>query len=78
MEGNRRPIYLIIAISALALLSISAQAADTGKSGPPYVEVPKDHIAMHRGHAVAMTDFSSGGFDGWLRSGDGGVLGEIR
>jgi uncharacterized protein YegJ (DUF2314 family) len=54
MEGNRRPIYLIIAISALALLSISAQAADTGQElenssiEPPYVEVPKDHIAMHR------------------------------
>ena len=54
MEDNRRPLYLIIAISALALLSISAQAADTGKElenssiEPPYVEVPKDHIAMHR------------------------------
>jgi uncharacterized protein YegJ (DUF2314 family) len=54
MEDNRRPIYLIIAISALALLSISAQAADTGQElenssiEPPYVEVPKDHIAMHR------------------------------
>ena len=55
MEGNRRrAIYLIIAISALALASISAQAADTGQEvenssiEPPYVEVPKDHIAMHR------------------------------
>src|SRR6266481_8418995 len=54
MEDNRRPIYLIIAISALALLSISAQAAGTGQElenssiEPPYVEVPKDHIAMHR------------------------------
>jgi hypothetical protein len=54
MEGNRRPIYLIIAISALALLGISAQAADTEQElennsiEPPYVEMPKDHIAMHR------------------------------
>jgi uncharacterized protein YegJ (DUF2314 family) len=54
MKGNRRPIYLLIAISALALLSISARAADTGQEHenssiePPYVEVPKDHIAMHR------------------------------
>jgi uncharacterized protein YegJ (DUF2314 family) len=55
MEGNRRPIYLIIAISALALQSIiSAQAADTGQDlenssvEPPYVEVPKDHTAMHQ------------------------------
>jgi uncharacterized protein YegJ (DUF2314 family) len=55
MEGNRRRgLYLIIAISALALASITAQAADTGQElenssiEPPYVEVPKDHIAMHQ------------------------------
>jgi uncharacterized protein YegJ (DUF2314 family) len=54
MEGNRRPIYLIIAISALALLSINAQAADTGQERenssiePPYVEVSKNDIAMRR------------------------------
>jgi uncharacterized protein YegJ (DUF2314 family) len=55
MEGNRRrAIYLIIAISALALASISAQAADTRQAfertstEPPYVEVPKDHTAMHQ------------------------------
>jgi len=55
MEGNRRrAIYLIIAISALALASISAQAADTGRAfetrstEPPYLEVPNDHTAMHQ------------------------------
>jgi hypothetical protein len=55
MEGHRRrALYLIIAIGALALASISAQAADTRQElenssiEPPYVEVPKDHIAMRR------------------------------
>jgi uncharacterized protein YegJ (DUF2314 family) len=55
MEGNRRrALYLIIAISALALASITAQAADTGQAfekkstEPPYIEVPKDHAAMHQ------------------------------
>ena len=55
MEGHRRrALYLIIAIGAWALASISAQAADTRQElenssiEPPYVEVPKDHIAMHR------------------------------
>jgi uncharacterized protein YegJ (DUF2314 family) len=55
MEGDRRrAIYLIIAISALALASISTQAADSGQAfekrstEPPYVEVPKDHTAMHQ------------------------------
>jgi len=55
MEGDRRrAIYLIIAISALALASISAQAADSGQAfekrstEPAYVEVPKDHTAMHQ------------------------------
>jgi uncharacterized protein YegJ (DUF2314 family) len=67
MEGNRRPIYLIIAISALALQSIiSAQAADTGQDlenssvEPPYVEVPKDHTAMH--HAVTEARKTVGEF----------------
>jgi uncharacterized protein YegJ (DUF2314 family) len=55
MEGNRRrAVYLIIAISALALASISAQAADTGQAfekrstEPPYIVVPRDHTAMHQ------------------------------
>lgn len=54
MEDIRRPTYLVIAISALVLLSFSAQAADTGQeleksiAEPPYFEVPKDHAAMHR------------------------------
>ena len=54
MENSRRPIYLIIAISALALWSFSAQAADTGQepekssTEPPYIQVPKDHTAMRR------------------------------
>ena len=55
MEGNRRrAVYLIIAISALALASISAQAADTGQAfekrstEPPYIVVPWDHTAMHQ------------------------------
>jgi uncharacterized protein YegJ (DUF2314 family) len=66
MEGNRRPIYLIIAISALALQSISSQAADPGQDlenssvEPPYVEVPKDHIAMH--HAVTEARKTVGEF----------------
>ncbi len=55
MEGNRRrAVYLIIAISALALASITAEAADTGQAfekrstEPPYIEVPNDHTAMHQ------------------------------
>ena len=54
MKNSRRPFYLIIAISALALWSFVAQAADpgpeAGKSNtePPYIEVPKNHTAMHR------------------------------
>ena len=55
MEGNRRrAVYLIIAISALALASISAEAADTGQAfekrsnEPPYIEVPRDHTAIHQ------------------------------
>ena len=66
MEGNRRPTYLLIAISALALQSISAQAADTGQdlenssAEPPYVEVAKDHVAMH--HAVTEARKTVGEF----------------
>src|SRR5258708_38772497 len=55
MEGDRRrAVYLIIAISALALASISAQAADTGqafekrRTEPPYIAGPRDHTAMHQ------------------------------
>src|SRR5258707_6373334 len=53
MKNNRRPFYLIIAISALALWTFIAQAADPGKelaktdTKPPYIEVPKNHAAMH-------------------------------
>jgi hypothetical protein len=55
MENNRRPIYLLIAISALALLSFGAQAADTrqelenSSTEPPYIEVPKDYVAAGPG-----------------------------
>jgi uncharacterized protein YegJ (DUF2314 family) len=54
MENSRRPFYLIIAISALTLWSFIAQAADPGQglgksnTEPPYIEVPKNHAAMHR------------------------------
>jgi len=54
MKNNRRPFYLIIAISALALWTFIAQAADPGQeleksnTEPPYIEVPKNHAAMHR------------------------------
>lgn len=54
MENNHRPIYLVLAISALALQNFSVQAADPGQESakantePPYIEVPKNHAAMHR------------------------------
>lgn len=54
MESIRRPIDLVMAISALVSLSFIAQAADQGQEPekgsiePPYFEVPKDHAAMHR------------------------------
>ena len=54
MKNSRRPFYLIIAISALALWSFIAQAADPrqelvkSNTEPPYIEVPKNHAAMHR------------------------------
>ena len=60
MESIRRPIDLVMAISALVSLSFIAQAADQGQEPeksriePPYFEVPKDHTAMHR--AVAEAD----------------------
>ncbi len=53
MKNSHRPFYLIIAISALALWSFIAQAADPGQelaktdTEPPYIEVPKNHAAMH-------------------------------
>ena len=53
MKNNRRPFYLIIAIGALTLWSFIAQAADPGTeptktaTEPPYIEVPKNHAAMH-------------------------------
>jgi len=54
MESIRRPIDLVMAISALLFLSFTAQAVDQGQElekssiEPPYFEVPKDHAAMHR------------------------------
>jgi uncharacterized protein YegJ (DUF2314 family) len=66
MKNSRRPVYLIIAISALALWSFIAQAADPvqepGKSNtePPYIEVPKNHAAMH--HAVIQARKTVGEF----------------
>ena len=54
MEVSHRPLYLIIAISALVPLSFSTQGADTGqepeKSGiePPCFEVSNDDTAMQR------------------------------
>jgi uncharacterized protein YegJ (DUF2314 family) len=66
MEDNRRPIYLLIAISAFVLLSFSAQAADPtqelekSSAEPPYFEVPKDHAAMH--HAVTEARKTVGEF----------------
>jgi uncharacterized protein YegJ (DUF2314 family) len=55
MEGIRRPIYLIIAISASVLLSFNAHPADLvgrelqkSSTEPPYYEVPNDHTVMHR------------------------------
>lgn len=53
MKNSRRPFYLIIAISALALWTCIAEAADLGPkpaktdTAPPYIEVPKNHAAMH-------------------------------
>jgi uncharacterized protein YegJ (DUF2314 family) len=53
MKDSRRPFYLIIGISALALWTFIAQAAEPGKelaqidTEPPYIEVPKNHAAMH-------------------------------
>jgi uncharacterized protein YegJ (DUF2314 family) len=54
MESIRRPIDLVMAISALLFLSFTAQAVDQGQElekssiEPPYFEVPKAHAAMHR------------------------------
>jgi uncharacterized protein YegJ (DUF2314 family) len=54
MRNSHRPFYLVIAISALALWSFIARAADPGQElgkanpEPPYIEVPKNHAAMHR------------------------------
>ena len=53
MERVRRPIDSIIAIGASVLLNLNIQAADIGQqlerssTEPPYLEVPKDHAAMH-------------------------------
>ena len=53
MKDKRRPFYLIVAISALTLSTFVAQAADPGPeptktdTEPPYIEVPKNHAAMH-------------------------------
>jgi uncharacterized protein YegJ (DUF2314 family) len=53
MKASRRPFYLIVAISAFALWTFVAQAADPGQeltktdAEPPYIEVPKNHAAMH-------------------------------
>ncbi len=71
MKNTRRPFYLVIAISALALWSFIAQAADPrqelGKSNtePPYIEVPKNHAAMHR--AVLQARKTVGAFITALR-----------
>ena len=54
MERVRRPIHSIIAIGASVLLNLNIQAAGSGQelerssTEPPYLEVPKDHAAMHR------------------------------
>src|SRR5258707_2264924 len=71
MKNSRRPFYLIIAISALAFWSFTAKAADPRKgivkrnTEPPYIEVPKNHAAMHR--AVLQARKTVGAFITALR-----------